>query len=336
VANVLGWDGSVYDRDAMAFAEHFYTELAGREQIPRAAAQARLALRRAGLADPEQGRHWHLARLYLGPRGGGALAGKGLDKRKLAGELSAEQFLDQERGEVPVARRAEFVGRRRQAQSILRAFRDGRAVLIHGMGSLGKSSLAARIASRMSGHRTVVVFRRYDALSVLDRLLEAVPPQERTQARDTWREAVLADQGLLAEALEALLEGPLDRVPVLLIVDDLETILETPDPAQTRTPVEADYRAPLAAILSAFNRAQTDSRLLLTSRYRFTLPDGRGRDLAEGLIPIPLRRWTPWSARSSSGRRRAPRSARRRAKRRGGSCSAPWPRPGATRGCRPP
>jgi hypothetical protein len=161
-------------------------------------------------------------------------------------------------------------------------------VLIHGMGSLGKSSLAARIASRMSGHRTVVVFRRYDALSVLDRLLEAVPPQARMEARDTWREPVLADPGLLAEALEALLEGPLDVAPLLLIVDDLEAILETPAPAQTRTPVQAAYRAPLAAILSAFARAQTDSRLLLTSRYRFTLPDGRAGDLAEGLTPVPL------------------------------------------------
>lgn len=156
------------------------------------------------------------------------------------------------------------------------------------MGSLGKSSLAARIASRMSGHRTVVVFRRYDALSVLDRLLEAVPPQARMEARDTWREPVLADPGLLAEALEALLEGPLDVAPLLLIVDDLEAILETPAPAQTRTPVQAAYRAPLAAILSAFARAQTDSRLLLTSRYRFTLPDGRAGDLADGLTPVPL------------------------------------------------
>ena len=42
----------------------------------------------------------------------------------------------------------EFVGRRRQAQDVLRAFRgDERAgVLIFGMGSLGKSSLAARVA----------------------------------------------------------------------------------------------------------------------------------------------------------------------------------------------
>ena len=100
---------------------------------------------------------------------------------------------------------------------------------------------------------------------------------------------MLDDHGVLSEALEALLEGPLDAQPVLLIVDDLETILETPAPSQTRTPVQAPYRAALAAILSAFGRAQTDSRLLLTNRYRFTLADGSGRVLAEGLTSVPLR-----------------------------------------------
>ncbi len=62
---------------------------------------------------------------------------------------------------MPVASAAEFVGRRRQAQRILRAFREreGAGVLIHGIGSHGKSSLAARIANRMPGHDTVVIYR---------------------------------------------------------------------------------------------------------------------------------------------------------------------------------
>ncbi|EGV27537.1 hypothetical protein ThidrDRAFT_4652, partial [Thiorhodococcus drewsii AZ1] len=244
----------------------------------------------AAQSDPRRGRHWHLARLYLGPTGGGALAGKGLPKRRLASETCADQFLDSERGEVPVARRAEFVGRRRQIQSVLRAFRDGSpGVLVQGMGSLGKSSLSARIASRLTGHRTVVIFGDYDALTILDRLLEAVPVQQRQVARDTWREAVLADPGALTEALEDLLEGPLDADPVLLVVDDLESVLETPAPSAPLTPVQPDYRVPLAAVLTAFARASTASRLLLTSRYRFTLSDSRGRDLAEALDPVPLR-----------------------------------------------
>ena len=289
VANVLGWDGSVYDADAMAFATTFYGELAGRERIPRAVALARQALRRSTLADPQRGQHWHLARLYLGPKGGGVLAAKGLPKRKLPGETHEAQFLDAVRGEVPVATRAQFVGRRRQIQAVLRAFGAGHTgVLIHGMGNLGKSSLAARVASRMTGHRSVVLFRRYDALAVFDRMLEALPAQERSGARATWREAVQRDPATLSEGLESVLEGPLDTQPILLIVDDLERILETPGQSASHTLVQETYRTTLTAILTAFARAQTASRLLLTSRYRFTLSDGRGGDLADGLVRVPL------------------------------------------------
>ena len=244
VANVLGWDGSVYDADAAAFARTFYRELAGRERIPRAAAVARLELRRVQIEDPQRGRHWHLARLYLGPKGGGALAARGLPKRRPAGAAHEDQFLDKVRGEVPVARREEFVGRRREAQAVLRAFRDGAAgVLIHGMGNLGKSSLAARLASRMTGHTTVVVFRTYDAPAIFDRLVDAVPAHERADIRATWREAVIADAAVLGDALEALLEGPLDQEPVLLIIDDLERVLEKPAQSEALTPVQMRYRA---------------------------------------------------------------------------------------------
>lgn len=289
VANVLGWDGSVYDADASAFAQALYRELASRERVSYAAAVARQALRRAGVDDPSRGRHWHLARLYLGPKGGGALAARGQPKRKLAGAAHADQFLDEVREEVPVAKHEEFVGRRRQAQAVLRAFRNGAtSVLIYGMGSLGKSSLGARIASRMTGHKTVVVFRKYDALTVLDRVVDALPAKERAAVRETWRDAVRSDAAALREALEALLEAPLDAQPILLIIDDLEQILAAPTPSDKRTPVQTRYCAMLVAILSAFAKAQTDSRLLLTSRYLFSLPDGRGGDLADGLARVPL------------------------------------------------
>jgi tetratricopeptide (TPR) repeat protein len=289
VANVLGWDGSVYYADALAFAQVFYRELTGRERIPRAAAVARQALRVAGMEDPQCGRHWHLARLYLGPKGGSAVAASGQPKRKLAGAAYEKQFLDEVRSEVPVAKRSEFVGRRRKIQAVLQAFRNGATgVLIYGMANLGKSSLAARIASRMSGHKTVVVFREYDALTIFDRILDAIPAQQRKDIKRTWRDGVIANTETLSEALEALLEGPLDEQPILLIVDDLESILEKPRQSDAPTPVQARYQATIGALLSAFAKAQTTSRFLITSRYLFTLPDGRGRDLAARLARVPL------------------------------------------------
>ena len=69
VANVLGWEGSVYDVDATLFAETFYGELANMRPVPEAAAEARRALFRKHAEDPRRGTHWHLARVYLGPAG---------------------------------------------------------------------------------------------------------------------------------------------------------------------------------------------------------------------------------------------------------------------------
>jgi CHAT domain-containing protein len=77
VQNAIGWDGSVYDSDAIAFAEIFYKELAAGRSVAYAAAQGRRALLRIHLADPNRGRHWHLARAYADPRGGSALCSAG-------------------------------------------------------------------------------------------------------------------------------------------------------------------------------------------------------------------------------------------------------------------
>lgn len=296
--NAVGWDGSVYDSDAIGFAHVFYKQLAAGRSVAYAVAQARHALLQAHLADPAQGRHWHLARVYLGPAGGGLLCAAGKPKRVFRKGAGFKEFLDKANARVPVATAAEFVGRRRQAQRVLRAFREREAagVLIHGMGSLGKSSLAARIANRLPHHETVVLYERYHALAVFEGLLKALPPRLAPDVDRAWRAAISRDEGALKGALQELLEGPFrcedadaGLRPVLMIVDDLEQILEQPKPGEAATPVQAAYSAVLAAIIAAFRDADsTDSRLLLTSRYTFALTDGRGDDLAARLLAVPL------------------------------------------------
>ncbi|MEZ4869727.1 MAG: CHAT domain-containing protein [Caldilineaceae bacterium] len=323
VANALGWDGSVYDTDAIRFARAFYGEVANHATIPFAAAQARQAVLRAHREDPKQGRHWHRARVYIGPTGGGACCDRGRPRRpaRLRRDAGFHEFLDKANGRVPVATAQEFVGRRREAQQVLRAFRAGEAagVLLFGMGHLGKSSLAARVANRLPRHQTVVVYDRYDAPAIFDQLLQALPGRERQEWAQTWRQAILDDHALLADALEELLEGPFDQEPILLIIDDLEQVLAQPQPNQRLTPVQDApgrrdaWRTSLAALLRAFATADTPSRLVNSSRYRFTLADGRGRDLADSLLPVQLR---PMDARARAKQWRAARrgEAARRAR----------------------
>ncbi|MCB9139275.1 MAG: CHAT domain-containing protein [Caldilineaceae bacterium] len=280
VPNVLGWDGSVYDTDAIAFARRFYHELAAYADGPYAAAAARRELLRLREAGGSTGEHWHLARFYAGPEGGGPVCGRGATKRALRKDAGYKEFLDTINKRVPVATVRRFVGRRRQAQDVLAAFRAGHGpgVLIHGMGNLGKSSLAARIANRLPRLKTVVIYGRYDASAIFDAVTNALPPRTRRGIRDVWAQSIREDGSSLGDCLEELLSGPLDQEPILLIIDDLEQVLATPRPGQALTPL-ADapgqanlWRESLIAVLNAFDAVTTDSRLLLTSRYDFTLP----------------------------------------------------------------
>jgi tetratricopeptide (TPR) repeat protein len=296
VRNVLGWDGSVYDSDATQFTRAFYRELSGHASVPFAASAARRELLRANLNDASCGRHWHLARVYAGAGGTGACCGSGLPKRRIRRNASYKEFLDKAGSRVPVATAREFVGRRREAQAVLRAFRDlgMTGVLVSGMGNIGKSSLAARVANRMPRHRTIVVYERYDGMAIFEQLLSALPASERAACERTWRTQIAEEGGKVGLALEEMLETQFDAQPILLVIDDLEQILDPPRPGQLRMPVadaagNADaWRASLRGVLNAFVAAATDSRLLLTSRYDFTLPDGRGRDLADGLKRVRL------------------------------------------------
>jgi tetratricopeptide (TPR) repeat protein len=292
VPNVVGWDGSVYDRDATDFAAEFYAQLALRSTVPRAVASARRALLRARAADSRCGAHWHLARVYTGCGGGGPLCAARKPLRRHVADATPRAFLDKVRHRVPIASREAFVGRRRMLQAILRDFRESSSgVLLHGMGAVGKSSAAARIANR-TPLRPCVVFGRYDALAIFDEVLETLPQEDRDAESSLWRERVRTNEDVLARVLEKWLSGPLDDDPVLLILDDLEQILEKPKPDVDLTGVKPTWRRSLAAVLKAFARTPTRSRLLITSRYDFTLPGDQGEDIAgdltrKHLIPMP-------------------------------------------------
>jgi hypothetical protein len=290
VANVVGWDGAVYDRDATEFAQLFYYELGLGSAVPRAAAIARRDLLQNHYREPRKGRHWHLARVYLGPQGGGPLCTPGKPPHEIPAQLVETAFLDKAKRRVPVASPAEFVGRRRAIQSVLRAFRNRAGVLVHGMGTLGKSSLAARVVSR-TPRRPVVIVEQYDPLTIFDRVLKALPPARRPTEKSAWRHIVEAQSAYLADALESWLADPLNVKPILLIVDDLESVLEVPEPDDEHAAVaiaDEDHRNALGAVLRAFAGAPTASRLLLTSRYDFRLPNGIGGDLAADLVRVPL------------------------------------------------
>ncbi|MFD5637422.1 CHAT domain-containing protein, partial [Streptomyces sp. NPDC127077] len=293
---VIGWDGSVSDQAATRFAERLYRQLGRRVEVAVAVAEARRHL--LVCSDERQRAEWHLARLWLGPAGGGPLVAGNRKRQMVPPHHVTKAFLDRKH-RLPVAAAEMFVGRRPELQHALRALRGGRkaGVLLHGQGRLGKSSLAARIADRHPNRAVAVVFGDYTPMAILDAIADAVATNPVARTLIEARRAKVSEQPeRLKPLLIDLLAGPcsqeLDdvRKPLLLIIDDLEQILTTnPDGPHRLDPGHATM---LADVLSAFDPAITDSRLLVTSRYTFTL-DG----LENRLEPVQLQPLSPAAQR---------------------------------------
>ncbi|MBL6276126.1 tetratricopeptide repeat protein [Micromonospora fiedleri] len=274
VPAVLGWDGSVNDRAAIIFAEKLYGQLGKRADLAEAVGEARRALFES--TDMTVRADWHLARLWLGPTGGGPLVA-GTRRRSLVGAVRGITTFLAGKEQVPVASADMFVGRRPELQQALRALRSGEraGALLHGQGRLGKSSLAARLVDRFPERAVAVVFGDYSAMAILDEIAKAVRANPRARDLiDSHRSEVRARPEALEEVLIDLLTGPCAQEgdgqrPLLLVIDDLEQILD-PDPTGLHR-VKTGYAPVLAAVLRAFDPLETDSRLLLTSRYLFTL-----------------------------------------------------------------
>ena len=311
---VLGWANSVFDSDASEFAAAFYQGAAQPDMtVEEAWAVARLRL----LCRPDgpPSRHWHLARLFLGPTGGGALTRGGPARVETAPDAGRKAMI-RARGaagnRIEVAGRHDFVGRRRQIQAILREFRrkDHAGVLVRGYGRQGKSSLAVRIMERLPHLKRIVLYQRCDGPNLLAEIAEQLP-NAAGPICDEWRARVDPaqpgyDPEALYRALHALLTGPCrhtaDGAPIVLVLDDFEALLDPPQ-GSGHWQVKAAIEAPLAAIIRAFDVADTESRLLLTCRYRFPFAY-QGRDLAARLLDVPLPEMPESDARKQATQRR--------------------------------
>jgi hypothetical protein len=182
-----------------------------------------------------------------------------------------------------IRRVGDFVGRRAELRSLLRELRGGkRGVVLHGIGGIGKSSLAAQLVDQLGEHAGLVVpivgDTRVDVIlnEIRQRLLgrsiraevgemhphrqvstmltDATPPWERRLA--LIRDVVLPD------------------LPILLLLDNAEDNLTAVGDAG------AQFSDPQLAEFLAAWVALDRTRLLVTSRHPFTLPHRAHRRLA--------------------------------------------------------
>ncbi|WP_326722069.1 tetratricopeptide repeat protein [Streptomyces sp. NBC_00243] len=206
----------------------------------------------------------------------------------------AEAVLDE--GMV-VRKVGEFVGRRAELRRLLSALRDPQraGVLVHGIGGVGKSTLAAELLHHYGTQGRLIVPVAASTTRTVDAVLEALRQRLNTHCTDEGlpdadplRRATVALTDARVpwrERWELVRQNVLPRLPALMLVDNAEDLL-------TRTP-SGDGRQlddpELAELLTAWTAASPRTRLLVTSRYPFSLPRHAHRRLTvHHLGPLSL------------------------------------------------
>lgn len=323
IANVIGWDGSVSDADATIFAAKVYFYLLQQMSVPFACAAARQHLLQEHLRTGKHP-HWHLGRVYLAPNGGWPLIDSSQRASPKRLGKSFHELLDRKKNVVPVASKETFVGRRKQTKEALRIFTEKSAsgVLLTGIGGTGKSSLAARIVHRMEPqYKAAIIYKDYSEASILGELKQFVRGGSSNEDFQRYMSDIQQRSELFSDNLVNILEEYLNDNPIILVVDDLEQnaleYLNAESATNGKVGVKLQYQNALRGVIEAFVRADTKSRLILTSRHSFYLSDQRGGDWTEVLQEIrvpdmsPLEQEKHWLALLQSGATTAVRDVER-------------------------
>ncbi|MEG4024397.1 tetratricopeptide repeat protein [Microcoleus sp. S13C4] len=257
---VLSWGRPIADVVATQAAAYLYSKLAAGYQLAEALANTYQHLREAKVED------WHLLRLYVSGKCPKALVEPLGDQVWLPEEPIYEQFLDSQ-GIVRVATPQEFVGRRRILQRSLRALRapDKLGVILHGLGGVGKSTIAARLLERLQGYDKIFIYRQLDEDKLLRQLAE--------QCLSETGQDILQGKLPLAQKLTKFLREGLNESAqrLIFILDDFEANLELiTDGSAVLKP---DAVPVLMALLKAITQSRLPHRVIITSTYDFPLPD---------------------------------------------------------------
>jgi CHAT domain-containing protein len=256
---VLGWGQKVLDTDATKAATSLYQELSAGKTVTEAVSLTYKALIKS------QARDWHLLRLYVAETLPCALVTPlRTPRRKPAPRHSKTVEFRDPQGKLRVATREDFVGRRRQLQNCLRTLKtdyEKVGVLIHGMGGLGKSTIASRLWERLPEHEKVFWWRQIDESSLVSRLADKLKNSEqRTALKESQEQLKYRLRDLFCELSEA------GEKPFLLVLDDFEWNLEH---RQGRYVLKTEVAEVLGALIWAIQESDFRHRIIITCRYDF-------------------------------------------------------------------
>lgn len=309
---VIGTETSVSDRYATLVFARVYAELAKATEQPDPATALAAARRQVLQACESSERSWDRHEQVL----------SGWSVVTIQAASSRETLFDpttarpsrndsspvvSEVGDLPALSPGSFVGRRREQLEIPRflADEDRGSVVLHGIGGIGKTSLANEILRRVGEQRDGVVFVTLSGEVTAEEVLQGIITELKI---DAYSQGQLPDPRFLGK-LEIIGDPRIDwnsrigflrreflkRIPIIVVLDNFEDNLS---PANRN---EDDLRRDdsgshggrrikdqqLADFLAAAAKTSGPSALLITCRYRFELPDDGGEYLRWwGLGPL--------------------------------------------------
>ncbi|HYH63649.1 MAG TPA: tetratricopeptide repeat protein, partial [Urbifossiella sp.] len=270
----LGWAAAVADDRATDFTETFYHRLGLGDGVAAAAAHARDRIRADGRVEnvtrdgrPAVDVTYVLPRLYAA-RPGAEL----FDRTRVAEYTGARTEYVLLPNQVQGLREG-FIGRRREQQGLIPGLQDGEftVAVLHGLGGQGKSTLATRVANRLSGFRVLAVRpKRRDGETVADCARRTVDDLLDEFRAAFLRAGLQAEYDLLVNPKIAAVDklvvavDAMNEVAFLLVVDNFEDVLEV----GTRAIADDALAKFYSRVTTALTRG---SRVIVTTRY---LPAG--------------------------------------------------------------
>ena len=308
---VIGTETSVSDRYATLVFARVYAELAKATGQPdpatALAAARRQVLRACENSERSRDRHeqvlsgWSVVTIQATPSREALF-----DPTTARPSRNDSSPVVSEVGDLPALSPGSFVGRRREQLEIPRflADEDSGGLVLHGIGGIGKTSLAGEILRRVGEQRDGVVFVTLSGAVTAEEILQEIITELRIDSysqgqppdpRFLGKLEIIGDPRIDWNSRISLLRREfLKRIPIIVVLDNFEDNLQSikkDDGSHHDGPKNqvrlriADQR--LADFLAAVAKTPGPSALLITCRYRFELPDDSGEYLRWwGLGPL--------------------------------------------------